>query len=596
MAALVDQSLVRRLEGDGEPRFTMLETIREFGWERLAESGEAAPTRQAHARYFRALAASFYQGYMAGRNQKVWLDRVEVERDNVRAALDWTLVSNGQDLLGFAADLAPFWWWRGPGSEGRTWLERALATDAGMPTIDRLRALEWLGWFVYWQGDTHQGLSLIEEDLRLARSLGDQAQEAEILGDLGDFSRESGDIDRAEQWYLASLALCQDLGNQNRVARSWVRLAWLAEARGDLVQEESLATQALQLFRDLGAADGIAQSLRQLGSVARHRGDLEQAAAYLAEGLALDEELGLLGRVAAGAELLGDVLRERGDLAAARALLERSRAIAKDLGWGADESLALYRLAVVAADAGDLTEAADLSQQAIAGLRASPWKRDLAAALTGAGHIHLAQGNPARAIASYRESLPLFREIGDPLGQVAAVRAIGALAAHLGRPREATRLLAAATAKREIHGAGLVPSERRREARAIELAQAALGEAAFAAEWDVGQNLSWEAATEEALALAETLAQISPALSEAITALPSPDPRRGTPTADAFALTRREREVLALLCDRMTDPEIAERLYLSPRTASNHMASILSKLGVANRRDAAAVAARFALV
>ena len=464
---------------------------------------------------------------MAGSTQKAWLDRVEVEHDNVRAALDWTLVSNSQDLLGFAADLAPFWWWRGPGSEGRTWLERALATDAGMPTIDRLRALEWLGWFVYWQGDTHQGLSLIEEDLRLARSLGDRAQEAEILGDLGDFSRESGDINRAEQWYLASLALWQDLGNQNRVARSWVRLAWLAEVRGDLVQEESLATQALQLFRDLGAADGIAQSLRQLGSVARLRGDLEQAAAYLEEGLALDEELGLLGRVAAGAELFGDVLRERGDLAAARALCERSRAIAKDLGFGADESLALFRLAVVAADAGDLTEAADLSQQAIAGLRASPWKRDLAAALTGAGHIHLAQGNPARAIASYSESFPLFREIGDPLGQVAAVRAIGALAAHLGRPREATRLLAAATAKREEHGAGLVPSERRRDERTIELARAALSEAAFVAAWEAGQVLSWQVASQDALALAEALAQTSTTLPDVATPHPSSGRPRG---------------------------------------------------------------------
>ena len=131
VAALVDQSLVRRLAGDGEPRFTMLETIREFGWERLAEAGEEGPTRQAHATYFCDLAASFYQGYMAGSTQKAWLDRLEVEHDNLRAALDWTLLSNGQDLLGFAADLAPFWWWRGPGSEGRTWLERALATDAG---------------------------------------------------------------------------------------------------------------------------------------------------------------------------------------------------------------------------------------------------------------------------------------------------------------------------------------------------------------------------------------------------------------------------------------------------------------------------------
>jgi DNA-binding CsgD family transcriptional regulator len=216
--------------------------------------------------------------------------------------------------------------------------------------------------------------------------------------------------------------------------------------------------------------------------------------------------------------------------------------------------------------------------------------------LTGAGHIHLAQGDPARAAASFRESLPLFRDVGDPLGQAAAVRAIGALAAHVGRFDGAARLLAAATAKRATHGAGLAPSERRQEARAIELAQAALGEAAFAGEWDVGRSLSWEAACAEALALSEALDQTSAALPEVATALPAPDPVPGSRAMDAFNLTRRECEVLVLLCVRMTDSQIAERLFLSPRTVESHVANILRKLGVANRRDAAALAARLSLV
>jgi predicted ATPase/DNA-binding CsgD family transcriptional regulator len=596
VTALVDQSLVRRMDREGEPRFTMLETIREFGLEHLAASGEAAPTRQAHATYFRALAARAYREMWAGRSEKTWLDRLAVEHDNVRAALEWTFDSRPQELLGFAADLAPFWWRQGHSDEAAMWIERALAIDVGGPTIDRVRALEWLGWFVYWIGDTRQGLSLIEEALALARSLGDPEQEAEILGDLGDIARESGDIERAERCYLASLTLWQDLREQGRVAWNWVMLAWVAEARGDLARAEALATKAHQLYLDHEDAEGIAYSLRRLGLVARHRGDLERASACFAEGLALDEEHGLPGRMAVGAVLLGDVLRERGDLAAARALCERSRAIAKGLGFGAGESQALYGLALIAADAGEVSEAADLCHQALAGLRQSPLKRELAAALTGAGHIHLTQGEPAQAAASYRESLSLFREIGDPLGQTATVRAIGGLAAHMRQPRDAARLLAATTAKRESHGAGLVPSERRREERAIALAQAALGEAAFAAAWEVGRGLAWETVTEDALVLAETLAQSSTTLPTGASMLPLPSPRRGSRVATAFALTRREREVLALLSQRLTDPEIAEQLFISPKTASNHVANILAKLGAPNRRQAAALAAQHALV
>ena len=141
-----------------------------------------------------------------------------------------------------------------------------------------------------------------------------------------------------------------------------------------------------------------------------------------------------------------------------------------------------------------------------------------------------------------------------------------------------------------------MPSERRRDERTIELTRAALSEAAFVAAWEAGQNLSWRGGIPGRVGAGRGAGSDLDDAPRCRHAAPCVRPAtRGTPRGH-LALTRREREVLALLCDRATDPEIAERLYLSPRTASNHVASILSKLGVANWRDAAAVAARFALV
>jgi predicted ATPase/DNA-binding CsgD family transcriptional regulator/Tfp pilus assembly protein PilF len=598
VTTLVDQSLVRRMESEGEPRFTMLETIREFGLEQQAESGEAESTRQAHAKHFRALAASVYRVYKTGSDKKSLMDKLDGERDNLRAALGWTFVSRGEDLLAFAANLARFWKERGPESEGRVWLERGLATDAGVPTLDRARALLWLAMFVNWQGEAQQGIALAEECVDLSRSLGDQYQLGEVLGQLGDMLCMNGEIDRARQCYSESLSLFQDMENQVSSAWIWWKLARAAVQCGDLVQAEALFKQTLQFFRDYGDAEGVGLSLSQLGSVARKRGDLEQAATYLAEACALYENVGLPLLVASGARMLGDVLREKGDLVSARLLFEKSQAIARRLDAynGVEEAVALHRLALVAADSGDLTTAADLCQQAIAGLGRSPYERDLAAAQTAAGHIHLLQGDVSGAAASYREALSLFRAIGDVLGQATAVCAIGILATQVRRACEAARLLAAAAAKRETHGAVLAPSERGREEHAIELSRTALGEAAFATAWNAGRALSWDAAIEEALALSEALTQTAPALSATGTAPRALVPRQESRSAGAIDLTRREREVLALLCQRLTDPEIGEQLFISPKTASNHVANILNKFGAANRREAAALAARLALL
>jgi predicted ATPase len=501
LTPLIEQHLLRAEEQpDGSLRYRMLETIRDYGLEQLAASGEERLAREAHAAKFRALAASAYRELWAGRNERVWLYSLESEHDNVRAALEQMLASGSPEILGFAADLAQFWWLRGHFREARTWLERALAADKEALTEARAQALRWLGKIVSTQGEAQRGLALMEEGLDLARTLGDREQEAASLGLIGTFHFEIGDIDGAETHFLQSLDLYRQLGFQTGVALRWWGLSSVAEARGDLPQVESLATEALRIFRELEDATGAALCLHQLGKVAKLRGDLDRATASLEEALALFEDLGNPEGVAEVADVLGDLARERGDLERASVLFVRSQAICEEIGWGPFAAFVLYRLATVAADSGDLTAAADLCQRARAGLRQTDWKWAVATALCGDAQIRLLCGDSFGAAGGLREGLALFRTLGDPLGEAHAVHAIACLAAHLGRAREAARLLAAAAAKRELHGAGLAPSERQREADAIARARRELGETAFVAAWEAGRSLPWTNAVEEALA------------------------------------------------------------------------------------------------
>ena len=173
LASLVDKSLLKQEEGvGGEPRFVMLETIHEFAREKLQESEEGEDIRRLHAEYFLALAEEGDPGLEEGSQQPVWLERLEEEHDNMRRALSWSL-GQGQDselALRIGAALGEFWYLRGYWSEGRRWLEEALAKSSPAPTAARARALQRVSWLTYLQGDLDRAKEASEEGLGLARS------------------------------------------------------------------------------------------------------------------------------------------------------------------------------------------------------------------------------------------------------------------------------------------------------------------------------------------------------------------------------------------------------------------------------------------
>jgi predicted ATPase/transcriptional regulator with XRE-family HTH domain len=291
LAALVDQSLVRRLNGaDREPRFAMLDTLREYGLEQLEATREAAAVRRRHASYFLALAetaASEYRGAEAAS----WLDCLDQERHNLRAAL----ASSPAELGGrLAAALEFYWARRGHLSEGRGWLERMLTANAAAPAGVRAGLLNHAASLARLQGDAIQAATYAEHGLALSRERSDTVGAAWSLSTLGLIARDAGDWVLADTRFDEALGLYRAAGCATYVASVLTNQGITAERQGDDARAQALLEESLALKTELGGNQwSIAVTLSALGRVAQVRGDAARAAALFAEGLALTWELRL---------------------------------------------------------------------------------------------------------------------------------------------------------------------------------------------------------------------------------------------------------------------------------------------------------------
>ncbi len=295
LTSLLEKSLVQPRRGSvDESRFAMLETIREYALERLAEAGEASEIWRRHSDYYLTL-AEVAELELRGPDQAEWLERLEREHDNLRAALGWSL-QNGQveKALRLGAALWTFWYWRGYLSEGRMWLEGALATALGsmIPAVVRAKALHGAGMLACAQGDLRRSLNLLEISLELWRELGDKQGLAFVLNGLGTATYNQGDLEQSAKYQEESLALCRELSNKWGIAAALNGLGELARCRGDYTEAQSLYQESLALRRELNNRVGIAVVLHNLGHVAAYQNDYLQAGALFAEALSMAREMG----------------------------------------------------------------------------------------------------------------------------------------------------------------------------------------------------------------------------------------------------------------------------------------------------------------
>jgi predicted ATPase len=333
MSSMVDKSLVRQVEQtDGEPRFTMLETIREYALEKMALCGEKDSTKRTHAAYCLVLAEEG-ASESTGSDQSGWLNRFEIEHDNFRAALDWlTETEHAEWGLRLGIALFRFWDMREHLTEGRERLGRLLRLQsAAAHANSRVRTLFAAGVLASEQGDYAHSDSLIRESLELARQLGDKRSTAVSLNALAVNARDQGDLPVSHSLFQESLALWRELNDEPAVARGLSNLARVCKLQGDYGGAGLLYEECLAIFRTLGDGTGLAWALNHQGDVACEQGNFDAARSLYERSLATFWKVHDPWGIAGSLVDLGNLARDQGEYNTADSLYRESLGVFQEL-------------------------------------------------------------------------------------------------------------------------------------------------------------------------------------------------------------------------------------------------------------------------
>jgi predicted ATPase/transcriptional regulator with XRE-family HTH domain len=326
LMGLVDKSLVRVDQDSEATRFSFLESIQAYARERLRTSGEGETVRQRHASYYLQLAEQAAPG-LRGENQGRWLDRLQAELDNLRAAVDcWRDGNETERVLQFAGAIWRFWDMRGYVSEGRRWLDEALDGTTADSTV-RVTALIAAGALAQIQSDYAAAAHWYTEALALSRDRGDRHGIARCLNNLGLLASYQDDYVRATDLLQESLVLNRELSRTWGIASSLLNLGEVARLQGDHGRAMRFYHESLALFRGMGDTWSIGVTLNNLGLVTTVQGDYERATSFHRESLCLFRAIGDHGGIAESLDGLGLLARIEGRLDRAARL------------WGAADAL-----------------------------------------------------------------------------------------------------------------------------------------------------------------------------------------------------------------------------------------------------------------
>ncbi|SRR5579875_598975 len=544
VAFLIEKSLLQqRIQENGEPRLWMLETIREFGLESLAAKGESTQARSAHAFYYLSLAEAA-ESKLTGPDEGTWLQILDQERENLQAAMDWSLTQGNEGIemaLRFGGALWRFWWARGYISEGRHFLGKALPSGEQVEAAVRARAYNGAAMLAFYQDDYTQAEILCAQSLALFRMIEDKPGIAAMLNLLGQIAAWKSEYTEARLLQEEALAILRAEDDKWGIGSTLGMLASVATTQGDYAKAHVLAEEALALFRASDDTWGMGFVLYQLARCLFLQGEDKAGCSYAQESLALCREVGDKGAVAYALGLLGEIALFQQRIPEAQVYLQEGLMLHKELGdlWG------------------------------IARIRALLAK------------TAFRQGDSSTARAYYLESLHILAESGDKQLIATCLEDLSEVLFALGTSAvSVAHLLSAAAHLRTSIGAPLPLIEQANYERKRMAVRTKLDHDALKKAWAEGEHMT----------LAQLIAEAEgePEREKTTMSAHSVYPRSNHAIA---GLTPREIDVLRLVAEGLTDIQIAEKLVLSSRTVSTHLRSIYNKLGVSSR----AAATRFAV-
>jgi predicted ATPase/class 3 adenylate cyclase len=463
LASLVDKSLLRQEEqAQGEARFWMLQTLREFGLERLSEAGEMETTREAHALYYLTLAEEADR-HRRGKEQSFWLTQLEQEHENLRAALSWLLEwarvegkadrQHQEEALRFCAAMRWFWSMRGYIREGRTYLERALAKRAEVSPRVQAPALMAAAELAFYLDDYERTEALAGEGLAFYRELADSVGMANCLFHLASVSWARSQYAQARSRYEEAEALVREGGDAWLRARCLSQLARISSCLGDYDAAHLLLEQTFEHYRILDDTERMGWVLYYLAQVLfMFHPDLERAYSRAEQSLTHLREVNSTQGMGYVLSLLGLISLVKGEQMRARELAEEGLTLLREIGDRAGTAESLIGLAWILATQGDNVEASRL----------------------------------------YFESFSILQEIQDNEFVPSCLEGLAAVEVDLGEPAWALRLLGKAAEWRKRIGTPLPPVYRARYEQAVATARTGLSEEAFEAAWSEGQTMKLE--------------------------------------------------------------------------------------------------------
>ncbi len=529
IVSLLDHSLLQQTNQEGEEsRLRMLETIREYGWERLVERREAQECQQAHAWYYVALVEEAAQSLRKDGQQMQWLGRLIAEQENLRAVLTFLLEHKDVNLaLRLGGALRWYWVTRGAFGEGRAFLEAALALPHDrMLGSARARALRAAGELALRQGSYTNARSLLEESVACYQELGDASGLAEASLNLGLVHAYQQDFATARPLIERSIALSRELEDWWLLGHALDSLARLHWKQGDMQATRALSEEVMQFHLVTGEIRTQVSPRKLLASIALIEGDYARAAV----------------------------------------LAKELRTLAETIGDQESQFHALFTLGDVARCQSDDMQALYFYQQSLAIAQTADDRRNKSMVVSRLGDLSLRRGNHQEASALYSESLSLARTFDDTAAVGWSLLGLARIAKAERQYWRATALFSAAENRLNIL-LDLDLIERTNYERDTTALRTYAGEKRYTQAWNEGRKM----ALEQVL----TLPEPSHVKTQATRLHLYPD-----------GLTAREVEVLRLVALGWTDAQVAEKLVISPRTVQGHLRSIYTKINVTSRSAA----------